>query len=92
MVVYGSVKDLQVTPESAGYTRVVCAVIRFIEISDTQFVRYERFGRVLGIPGHQNVSTGFQIKLVRVHLEDCSTVVPGVNCVGFRSFVLIKRR
>lgn len=45
-----------------GDSRVVWVVVNLIEISGTELVRYDQFKRVLTIPDHQDVGTGFQIK------------------------------
>lgn len=74
-----------------GDTRLVNAVMGLIEISGMEFIRYDQFGRVLTILDHQDGGDRFQIKLVEVLLDDCSTVVTGVNCDGFRCLVWIKR-
>lgn len=50
-----------------GDTKMVCAVMSFIEISGAELVRYDKFGLVLPIP-NQNGGVRFQIKLVEVFL------------------------
>lgn len=50
----------------------VCAIISLVEISGTEFVRYDQFD-------HQDGGARFQIKLMDVHLEECRMLVTRVN-------------
>lgn len=74
-----------------GDTRVACAVISLVEISDMDFVWYSQFECILTLPGHHDGGASFRIIMIKMLLNECSNPITGLQRVGVKCFALINR-